>query len=184
MATATNVTAAKPKVGGAVSVAPTGTALPTDTSTALNGAFVNLGYISDAGMTKNIAPSISEIKAWGGDTVLTATQSRTITYQFSLIEALNLDVMKEIYGTSNITGAMATGVTAKVNSVEMLDREWVIEMVLRGNVACRIVLPLAHITAIDAITYSDSAAVGYNITLTCMPDSNGNSAYEYYKAAS
>lgn len=179
--TATNVTAAKPQAGGAVYVAATSVTLPDDTTDALT-AFTGLGYVSEDGATKNITPTASEIRAWGGDVVLTATQQRTITWQFTLIEALNLDVMKEVYGSANVTGTLATGATVSVNSAEMADRAWVIDMVLRGNVACRVVLPIAHISAIDAVTYSDSAAVGYNITLTCMPDASGNSAYEYYKS--
>ena len=39
------------------------------------------------------------------------------------------------------------------------------------------------ITALDDVTYSDSAAVGYGITITAMPDTNGNTHYEYIKAA-
>lgn len=178
-----NVTAAKPKVGGAVSVAPTGTTLPTDTSTALAAAFQNLGYISEDGATKNITPTAAEIRAWGGDVVLTATQQRTITWQFTLLESLDVNVMTEVYGAGNITGTtLAAGISVDVNSDELPDRSWAIEMVLRGGVACRVILPIAHISAIESITYNDSSAVGYNITLTCMPDAAGNSAYEYYKS--
>ena len=179
--TATNVTAAKPKSGGAIYVAATGTTLPDDTTDALT-SFTGLGYVSEDGATKNITPTAAEIRAWGGDVVLTATQQRTITWQFTLIEALNADVIKEVYGSGNVSGTLATGLSVDVNSTEMSDRSWVIDMVLRGNVACRVVLPIAHISAIEAVTYSDSAAVGYNITLTCMPDASGNSAYEYYKS--
>lgn len=46
-ASASNVTAAKPKIGGAVSTAPAGTNLPTNAKTALDVAFKTLGYISD-----------------------------------------------------------------------------------------------------------------------------------------
>ena len=40
-------------------------------------------------------------------------------------------------------------------------------------------LPNCKITAIADITYSDSAAVGYDVTLTCYPDDSGNTHYEY-----
>ena len=43
MANAQNVTAAKPKIGGAVSRAPLGSTLPTDAKAALNAAFKSLG---------------------------------------------------------------------------------------------------------------------------------------------
>ena len=40
-----NVSTGKPKITGAVYRAPLGTALPTDATTALSGAFVDMGYI-------------------------------------------------------------------------------------------------------------------------------------------
>ena len=42
---ATNVTAAKPQVGGAVWRAPLSTPLPTDATTKLDPAFKSLGYL-------------------------------------------------------------------------------------------------------------------------------------------
>ena len=49
--TVSNVGVGKPKVGGAVFVAPKGTALPTSASEELNEAYKCLGYISEDGIT-------------------------------------------------------------------------------------------------------------------------------------
>lgn len=72
----TKVTAGKPKVGGALFRAPAGTALPTDAVTALAEAYKCLGYVSEDGVTNSTSIDSDEVKAWGGDTVLTPQPER------------------------------------------------------------------------------------------------------------
>lgn len=178
MANTSNVAAGKPKVGGAVSVAPTGTALPTDATTNLNSAFVNLGYISEDGMTQEITRDSENIKAWGGDTVLTSQTDFSETFSFTLIEILNPDVKKVIFGDDNVTGAIATGLTAKVNSKELPARSFVVEMIQNSNLV-RIVIPNGKVSELGEISYTDGEAAGYEVTITALPDATGNCSYEY-----
>ena len=49
-----NVVAGKPLAAGGVWIAPLGTALPTDETTALNAAFKSAGYIGEDGLTETI----------------------------------------------------------------------------------------------------------------------------------
>ena len=178
-----NVSVGKPKVGGAVYYGIPGTSLtlPTDASTALDTDFVGLGYVSEDGLVNSNSPEVDEIRAWGGDVVLTPLTGKPDTFQFTLIEPLNEDVLKAIYGTANVTGSLATGVTVKANASLPADYAWVFEMVMTGNVAKRIVIPQGSITEIGDITYQDGAAVGYQITVAAKPDTNGNTHYEYLK---
>lgn len=179
-----NVTAAKPKVGGAIYVAPVGTTLPTDASSTLASGFAELGYASEDGITNSNSPESDTIKAWGGDTVLTLLTSKDDTFSMTLIEVLNLEVLKLVYGDSNVTGALSTGITIKANAQDLEEHVIVIDMVLKGGVLKRIVLPKAKVSEVGDITYSDSDAVGYETTFHCSSDSNGNTHYEYVKSAS
>lgn len=172
------VTAGKPKVGGALNYAIIGTALPTDASTALNGAFVNCGYISEDGLTQEITRDSENVKAWGGDTVLTTQTDYSEKYKCTLIETLDENVKKLVYGSGNVSGTLATGITAISNSTELTAMEFVIDMVQNGNLV-RKVIPNGKITEIGEISYTDSEAVGYEITITALPDASNNVAYEY-----
>ncbi|KRL73529.1 hypothetical protein [Ligilactobacillus saerimneri] len=181
MADVKNVTAAKPKVGGAVYSAPLGTELPKDAVTPLNEAFKALGYISDDGLSNTNSPDSDSVKAWGGDTVLTTQTEKEDTFSYTLIEALNVDVLKEVYGADNVTGTLEDGIVIKANSKELPSHSIVVETILNGGVLKRVVLPVAKVSEIGDITYSDGDPVGYEITMQAMPDSDGNTHYEYIK---
>ena len=179
MSNATNVSAGKPKVGGAIWAAPVGTTLPTTTSEALNAAFKNLGYCSDDGLVNSTAIENQKIKAWGGDTVLVILSSKEDTFKYTLIEVKNLDVLKHVYGADNVTGTLETGIKVSANNNDVPEQSLVIDMIMRDNTAKRIVIPSCKISNIGDITYSDGDAVGYETTVDCTPDSSGNTHYEY-----
>lgn len=176
-----NVSAGKPKIGGAIFTASLGTVLPKDAETKLNDAFKEIGYLSEDGLVNSNSPESDELKAWGGDTVLTPQKSRTDSFKFTLIEALNTDVLKVVYGDENVSGNLDNGITVKANSKEQEERAFVFDMILRENVLKRIVVPSAKVTEVGDVTYKDNSAIGYATTIKASPDTDGNSHYEYLK---
>lgn len=173
------VSAGKPATSGAVYIAATGTTLPTDASTSLSSDYTALGYCSEDGLVNSNSPSVTKIKAWGGDPVLVVQEEKEDTFQFTLIEALNVDVLSSVYGSDNVSGTLSTGVTITANSDEPEEAIWVFEMIMNGDAVKRIVVPSGKISEIGDINYTDSDAVGYEITITALPDSSGNTHYEY-----
>lgn len=174
-----NVTYAKPAKAGAIFRAPLGTQLPTDAVSALDPAFKALGYVSEDGITNSNSPSGDKIKAWGGDTVLNYQTDKPDTFKFNLIEALNVEVLKTAYGDDNVSGTLEAGIVIKANSKEQEEYAWVIDMLLKGGVAKRVVIPQAAVTEVSEINYAANKAIGYGTTISATPDTAGNYHYEY-----
>lgn len=181
--TATNVSAAKPSTGGAMYAGATTVQLPTSTSASIPTGMTSLGYISEDGVTNASSPTNEDVKAWGGDVVLSMQTEKTDTFSMTLIEVLNDSVLKQIFGAANVTGSLPEGIAISVNASELPEQAFVIDMIMRNNTAKRICIPRGKITEIGKVSYADNAAAGYQITITAMPDTSGNTHYEYIKAA-
>lgn len=178
---AMNVSTGKPNISGAVFRAPLGTTLPTDATSALDAAFVALGYVSEDGLSNSNEMDVSAIKAWGGMIVYRSLTELTDEFKLTLIESKNVDVLKAVYGSENVetTAGGETKVTIKAEDPE--EAVWVFDLALRGGQAKRIVIPDGAITARDEITYNDSDPIGYGITVSAYPDSDGKTHEEYFE---
>lgn len=180
MSDATKVATGKPNIAGAIYRAPLNTTLPTDATTALASDFVSLGFISEDGLVNSNTAETDEVKAWGGSVVANLQTSKPDTFKATFIESLNENVLKMVYGDSNVTGTLSTGLTVKATSEEQEQFVWVVEMNLK-DAAKRIVIPVGKVTEIGDITYSDGDVVGYETTISAYPDSTGVTHYEYIK---
>ncbi|MCR4805779.1 MAG: phage tail protein [Clostridia bacterium] len=177
-----NVTTGKPKVGGAVFRAASGTTPPTDAVTALASAFKELGYASDDGLTNIFSGTVNKIHAWGGDVVLVNRTDMEDQFKVTLIEVSNEETLKAIRNAANVTGALGTGLTVKYNGVDPEEAVWVFELIYRNSVVKRIVIPRGVVSDVAEVNYTDDDAVGYQITIDAIADSNGNTHYEYLKS--
>ena len=181
--TVANVTAGKPKITGAIWRAKlvSGLVIPTDAETALDAAFKCVGYISDDGVTNSNSPESDEIRAWGTDIVLTPQTSKPDTWQFAMLEFMNTEVLKAVYGENNVTGDLDSGLELTATSDEQEEACWIIEKNLRGGVIARTVIFDGKITEIDDIVFKDDEPVAYNVTITAMPYNNSGTHKEYMK---
>lgn len=177
----TKVTVGKPKVSGALFRAPLGTALPTNATTELNSAFINLGFLNEDGVVNSNDTETEDIKAWGGNIVLTPVTETKDTFEFTLIEVLDTATKKLYFGDDNVSGSLEEGLVVKANSKLASPASYVIEMIMGTNNLHRIVIPSGTIAERGEITYTDGEAVGYNVKINAQPDKEGNTHYEYTK---
>lgn len=183
MANAQNVSFGKPKATGAVFIAPAGTTLPTDATTALAGAYVDMGYISEDGYVQSIETDTADVTAWGGDVVLTAQSSYKETHTVNFIET-NTNTLKAIYGAANVTEAGGK-ITVNSKATPLTSCVVVIELALTGGRIKRVVIPNATIADRSGeINYTDEDAIAYPAKFSASPDNSGNYHIEYIATTS
>lgn len=181
---AQNVSTGKPKVGGAIFVAPKGTTLPTDATTALAAAFVNLGYASEDGLVNGTETDTNDINAWGGDTVLSTQTSYKETFTVNLIETKEA-VLAQYYGPENVSVDGSGNITVKHNSKTLPEQVAVVEVVLADGRIKRTVIPSAQISDRSGeINYTDGDAIAYPIVWNAKPNStwDGDTARDFIAA--
>jgi|SRR5690625_340464 len=177
---AQKVTSAKPKVGGAIYSASYGTELPKNAIDELSSEFKGLGYISEEGLVNENSPESEQIMSWGGDVVASLQTGKEDRFTYKLIEALNVNVLKQVYGNDNVDGDLETGIKIKANNKEHIEHVVVIDMILKGDVFKRIVIPAGKVAEVGEIEYTDDDVVGYEVTIDAIPfDDEGNTHFEY-----
>jgi len=175
---AENVSFGKPKATGAVYLAPAGTALPADATTALAVAYKGLGYVSEDGLVNSVEADTESVNAWGGDQVLVGQSAFSETFTVNLIET-NEEALKAYYGEDNVT-VSGTDITITQNKEQLPEVVAVFELVLTGGRIKRIVVPKARITDRSGeITYVDGEPIMYPAVFTGFPDGDGNTHTEY-----
>lgn len=182
MNNSSNVSTGKPKIGGAIFVAPKGTAVPADAATPLAGAFVGLGYVSEDGLTNTVETDTNDTQAWGGDTVLSEQTSYKETFGFGLIETKEA-ALAQYYGPENIEVLGDGTIKVRHNGKTLPEQVAVIETVLSDGRVKRTVIEKAQMSDRSGdVTHTDDDPVTYPIVWNAKPNADGDTAVDYIAA--
>ena len=162
--TAGNVRAA---ISGELYVAVLGTALPTDTSTALPAAWKGMGYVSEDGVTQENERDTEDIIAWqNAATVRTRVTSAKESFNFTLIETKK-DVIEFAYGTTVTQSAPHGTYTITPGSTGGI-KAFVLE-IIDGTQIKRIGVAQGELVERGETVYGIEDAVGYECTVVATP---------------
>lgn len=169
-----------PKASGAVLRAPLGTPGPSGATDLPNSAFVDCGYVGEGGFTESNTRENEKKKSFGGSTVKVLQKNYTATVKFAFLESTNADVLKAVFGDTNVVPDAKTGdLTVKKNKKVLPHNAWIIDTVDESVGAIRTFIPNGQITAVDDIIKVHSDVIQYTVTMECFEDSSGNNIYEY-----
>lgn len=173
-----NVYVAKPRVGGAVFVAPLGTPVPTDAVSELPDAFKCVGYISADGFETGNTRKSETKQAWGGDTVGSAQSEYADTATLEMLET-TADNLRLVYGDSNVIEDGKGGWRVRHNSKELESHTWVVEQLLGSDKVMRTVIDKAQVSEIEAVKRNNEDFMSYKATLAMFSNLDGDTYNDY-----
>lgn len=149
---------------GNVYVAPVGTAGPTNIATALNAAFIDLGYLSEDGISE-FSPGVetNAIPAWQSFyPIRRVVTDRSLTIGFTLLEWSDVTV-KLAFGGGDI--ATATSIyTYTPPDPEDIDYRAMVVQWIDGAKNYRLHLPRVMVTDVGSIPLRRGDAAGIPLT--------------------
>lgn len=169
------VSTGKPKTTGAVHWAPLGTEVPDSTSDELSSAYLDLGYLTEDGVAQD--RSSNSVKEWGGQDVIVMVDE---IFKINLLQSKDINVLKLVFGAENVLVDSQTGeITVKAAADYSQSGVFVFDMIMRGGVPRRIVVPNGSVSEIGGVTYKRNDAIVYPVTIQGNPDADGYCHYEY-----
>lgn len=177
MPTATSITAADIRVAnrGHVYVAPKGTAVPTDTTTAWDAAWVDLGYTDEKGVTFSKKDTKTPIKAWQSIAPVRYILTDRDIHLMWVMEQWNKKTLAvwaneglgAVVANGSVSGEYKLSFSANPKDTEMMvGVEWVDDVntvthrifASRGSISDTADIPIAHTGAVSlGVTYQTMA---------------------------
>lgn len=155
----------------------TGTALPTDATTALIAAYKDCGAITDDGITDSTSQDSTDFFAWQGNVLVASLLGQyTKTFKFACSET-NGQTLALMYPGSTLTQT-GTGVTIAEKPPVKDIRTWVIHGISDSGKLQRIVIPSGQVVERGDVTWANDLTT-YEFTVKCFVDGSGNVAYRY-----
>lgn len=161
-------------LSGHLYMAPVGTALPTDTTTALPAPWNELGYTTDAGLEINPTITTNPVKAWQ-----TRQDVRELISEFGYevkfeLEQRNKDNLKLAFGGGTIAaGTGSDWIYTPPSSSTVFEMAFVFEC-FDGAIIDRWLLQRGAITTLGAIKISAAAASTFPVIVKNLAPADGS----------
>lgn len=158
---------------GHVSIAPFGTALPTTVLSALNAAFVEVGYTDDNGVSMTPNVDTQGIPVWqSAADALTIVTKANLDIKTNLMQVNQTNLSNYFFGS---TWSQVAGVaTLTLNSSPLATQfSLVVEWTDDQNFINRLVIARVIFTDRDALVLNRSTATAMGVTMHAL-DNGGN----------
>jgi hypothetical protein len=164
----------------AVGASPTA---PTDASTSLNVGFLEVGAVSEDGITEATSQDRTDVVIWQKNTVarrLPGTAAKT--FQFAAAETRIFNLGLQYPGSTVTTTGEGAAVSESAPQTDI--RRWVLHGLDGASRKLRLYLPFGEITDRGDVVWSANGVTVFDWTITAYPDTSGFWVYRYYAGIS
>lgn len=173
-----NVSYGKFLSGGYFFLAPSGTTLPTDNTTTLDAAFLNMGFLGDDGVNFSDSSSTETAYDANGDSIATSQGEIEKTFTVTFRE-IKKDSLAVLYGSANVTDAEGK-LTVHDKGPNSATYVGVFEIRLKDGRKWRRVVPQCQPGELGDQTIVYNELVGRELTMAALLDSTSGSYYIDY----
>lgn len=168
-------------VTGQFRVAPFGSTAPTGMA-AYAAPWVDLGWISDEGITENRETDTTPFTPWQSNSpIRVATTSDIISFATTLWTT-SFDTISLYFKTKAEDMTETAGVVEFVDGdIKDPDRRAFGVDVVDGIYARRALIPNGEVTEREGLTYKKDELIGYPVTVTAYPGAEGWSVKRFFK---
>lgn len=160
-------------VAGAFYSAPTTTAAPTASDSALTG-FVDLGYVSADGIAESTDRTTNSIRAWqNGSLVREVVSEASFSVTLTLIETKE-DVLELYFGATNVGGVFS------IDPSQSGGRKSFVYDVIDGATVERTYIPAGEVTSVGTRTLAGGSEIGYTVTIMAYADSGATTYKKFF----
>jgi len=155
-------------ISGSVHVAPLGTTVPDDATTALDAAFIDLGAITEDGIALSPSRSIEKIRAWqSAKAVRTVVTEDELSIAFSLMQ-WNADSIDLVFGGGTFSVANTTETQYVPPAAGTIDERIFVFEWVDGDVSNRLLVPRGMVSEIGEIAVVKTSAIELAMTVEVL----------------
>lgn len=159
--------------------APVGSALPTDSTSAIDAAFKNIGFATD-GFELQQELSIKEIEAWQSlESVRLIPTKKTRKVTFEAIET-NTTTLALAYGGATVTAGSNGAYTLDLPSGFQTEEFSLVLDWNDGATNQRVVIPRATLASLPKITAGRQDAIKYGFEVQALTPSDNSDSVKIY----
>lgn len=164
---------------GQVYIAPVGTALPITPTTALNAAFVGLGYLTTDGVSVSVTPEVRDTMSWQS---AQATRRDLISQEVNasfVLQQFNEDTLPFAFGGGSVVLVSAGNYKYELPTSGTLDEKCLIVDAIDGAIAQRIIIPRGNVTDAVETNFQRESESQLPISFKGLQPADGSSTFRF-----